>query len=191
MKRFFQSYLIPISIFFALLLSVNCQRDDICDVPEITPRLIIEFIDDDINNRDTLPKSVNSLAVKLVGDALTNSTKEDGFFTDFIETLGEAETIIRIAPNTTSISLPLSTLDDELTFEFIENFSDPENELTDTEILTFKYNRKENFINRACGFQTTFEELTVEKTTNTWISRIELLKTTITDEEDRHLLLYH
>ncbi len=191
MKRLFSNYLIPISVFFTLLFSVNCQRDDICDAIEVTPRLIINFIDEDPNNTDTLVKEVESLAVKLIVDKDNPDSEENRFFTE-IDTIENGDGTMTISsPSVTALSLPLSTLEDELTFTFTRNFGNEDASLVETDTIVFNYTRINNFINRACGFQTIFDELSVDLRTNVWMSRFQILNTTIRDEEDRHLLLFH
>ncbi len=182
MKILFFNYCMPIGLICMLLFSVNCQRDDICDSPQITPRLIIEFVDDEANVLDTISKNVEQLAVRLIVDKNNVDNVENRFVT---------ASIVDSSFTTSSLQLPLDTLKDELTFVFTKNFGDENTARIVEDTLVFKYQRAESFINRACGFQTTFDNLEVERRTNVWISDIDILTTTITNEDDRHLLFHH
>lgn len=187
MKKLFSLYNLFLVVLLVLL--VNCQRDDICDTLDVTPRIIIDFIDEDPNNTDLLVKNVQSLVVQLIVDEENLDSEENRFLTEITT---NQTTEQRSAPTVSRIILPLNTLSDEVTFSFTRNFGNEDESLIETETLKFSYTRNENFINRACGFQTTFDALEIERTTpEIWISRIEILNTTITDEEDRHLLLFH
>lgn len=182
MKIFFFNYLLPISTVFTLLLNVNCQRDDICDTFEVTPRLIINFIDDDINNSDNLTKSVTSLAVRLIVDKDDILNPENRYVTT---------SLVDSSLTTSSLILPFNTLKDTITYVFTRNFNSENEALIEEDTIVLSYKRTNNFINRACGFQTTFDDLKINRKTNVWISNDEILNTTITDEQNPHLLLFH
>lgn len=180
MKKLFSNYILATTSFIILLINFNCQRDDICDASEVTPRLIINFIDDDINNTDNLAKNVESLAIRLIVDKNNPENPENRFLTNTLS-----------APTTSSLILPLNTLDNTITYVFTRNFGNDNPALIQEDTLVFSYTSKNNFVNRACGFQTTFDNLNLKRKTEVWISNQDILKTTIIDEETRHLLLFH
>ncbi len=154
-----------------LILAVfaGCTRDDICaeDTPT-TPLLTIEF--KDITNR-LQSKAVTSLRVLVINP-------------DTIEAFqGESDTLIGI---------PLNTLATRTEFRFINNSNDTINDNTD--VLAFTYSTQDIYINRACAFKTIYNEVEVdlepEAGTN-WIEDLTLLKTTIEDETEAHLTIFH
>lgn len=156
--------------FALLLVFAGCTRDDICpEETATTPLLQIQF--KDITDR-TQSKTVSAFRV-LINDA------------DTLEVyLGESDTLVGI---------PLNTLSTQSSFQFITNSSDPLT--TNTDIVTFTYSTEDIYVNRACAFKTIYNELdaTVETETgsNNWIQDYTLLKTTIEDETDAHLTIFH
>ena len=149
-----------------MLLTTGCTRDDICD-PAITttPLLIITFKD---NANITQAKSVTGLSVRKndIDSTLVFSSTEP----------------------TDSIAIPLDTETDLTELLFILNDDDIE-ETTNGDILNFTYQREEAYVNRACGFKTTYSEFDteIEEDTNNWITSFQILQTTITDEIEAHL----
>lgn len=157
---------------FLLILGIfaGCTRDDICpeDTPT-TPLLIIQF--NDITNR-LQSKAVPSLKV-VVNDV------------DTVEAFsGESDTLVGI---------PLNTLASRSEFQFITNSNDSIN--TNTDIIAFTYSTQDIYVNRACAFKTTYSELQVdleaEVGNNNWILDFTVLKTTIEDETEAHLTIFH
>lgn len=149
-----------------MLLAAGCTRDDICD-PTITatPLLIITFKD---NANITQAKSVTGLTVR----------KNDV----------DSTLVFTITEPTDSIAIPLDTETDLTELLFILNDDDDE-ETTNGDLLNFTYQREEAYVNRACGFKTTYSEFNtqVEADTNNWITSFLILQTSITDEIEAHL----
>lgn len=155
--------------FLLLNLFAGCTRDDIC--PEdttTTPLLMIQFKDitDRLQN-----KPVSSLQVLVID-------------TDTVEAfLGESDTLVGI---------PLNTLATMSEFRFIANSNDSIN--TNTDILSFTYSTQDIYINRACAFKTIYNNLQVDlepEIGTNWIQDITLLKTTVEDETEAHLTIFH
>tara|TARA_R100000988_G_C3961416_1_gene146417 strand:+ start:232 stop:735 length:504 start_codon:yes stop_codon:yes gene_type:complete len=153
-------------VLCALLLTTGCTRDDICDpATAVTPLLIITFKD---NANITQAKSVTGLSIRK---------------NDMDSTL-----VLRITEPTDSIAIPLDTEMDNTELLFILNDDDNE-ETTNGDVLNFTYQREETYVNRACGFKTTYTEFDteVEEDTANWITSFQVLQTTITDEIEAHL----
>lgn len=160
--------------FFALaaiiLVTFGCTKDDICEeTAPTTPRLVIEFKDN--LNRDEV-KAVNALQV-LINDV--DSTEV------FVSTLA----------TDTLISIPLNTEALFSEFQFVLNSNDTIN--TNTDLLTFTYSREDVYINRACAFRVTYNDLNPMLTDDpdNWILDTAILKTTIEDETEVHLTIFH
>lgn len=156
--------------FTLLLVFAGCTRDDICPEETVTtPLLQIQFMD--ISDR-TQSKAVSAFRV-LINDA------------DTLEVyLGESDTLVGI---------PLNTLTTISSFQFIINSSD--STTTNTDIINFRYSTEDIYVNRACAFKTIYNQLEAdvepETGSNNWILDYTLLKTTIEDETDAHLTIFH
>lgn len=156
--------------FALLLVFAGCTRDDICPEETVTtPLLQIQF--KDISDR-TQSKTVTALRV-LINDA------------DTLEVyLGESDTLVGI---------PLNTLTSMSSFQFISDSSD--DTTANTDVITFQYSTEDIYVNRACAFKTIYNDVEVdvetETGTNNWILDYTLLKTTIEDETDAHLTIFH
>lgn len=161
-----QVKLVCFIILGVLLLTTACTRDDICDpAMAVTPLLIITFKD---NANPLQAKSVTGLTVRK---------------TDVDSTI-----VFRTTEATDSIAIPLDTETDSTKLLFILN-DDGNEETTNGDRLNFTYQREEMYVNRACGFKTTYSELTtqLEEDTNNWITFLQVLQTNITDEIEAHL----
>ena len=146
-----------------LLCLTACEPDDICleDTPG-TPKLIVVFYD---KNQTDTKKSVTDLQLKGVNmeRILYNAT-------------------------TDSISLPLNTLASSTSF----SITTTQNGNATEDIITFNYDPEDQFISRACGYKTIFTNLTFS-TVNTlsFISTIEILNSTISDNNNSHVKILH
>jgi len=173
LKNFLNKYNIWILVLTSLLWS--CERDDLCpqDTP-ITPQLFIEFFDNDNPTELLAPRNLIIIEEGVV--------LEDGN-TNFIVGSG------------TSVLIPLRTNSDQTRYEFILNGTDatdanPEN--IDTFIID--YERAEDFISKACGFRVTFNNVDTQDfggDDGSWIQNIELINTSITDETEAHIRIFH
>ncbi len=159
-------------LIFILILSLflGCTRDDICpeETPS-TPLLVINFKD---RANPGLTKSVDSLR---------------------IETTGDDPTLVYYSSAATdSIAIPLNTGSDLSSFRFIELAGNEDDENSD--VLTFEYNRVDDYVNRACSFRTLYANLRVNRENDGdafWITSFIILKTNIEDETEAHLTILH
>ena len=159
-----------IYVVLVVITLQGCTRDDICaeDTPT-TPLLMIEF--KDISNR-LESKAVTSFRV-LVND------------TDTLEAyIGTSDTLVGI---------PLNTRASISEFQFITNSND--SITINTDIISFTYSTQDIYINRACAFKTIYNDLQVdlesELGTNNWIRDFTILKTTIENDTEAHLTIFH
>lgn len=147
-----------------LIISLlGCEPDDIClEETPGTPEVIVVFYD---NNNPEVKKEVPNLQVKGV---------------DFEAIIHEG--------TTDSISIPLKTLLSSSSFKL----SKTENSTSFEDIVTFNYNSFDRFISRACGYKTTFKNVTVNQSNITsWIKNIELLTDSISDNKSTHVKILH
>lgn len=159
----------------------SCEKDDICpETTQTTPLLVIEFHDNASRTAaETELKDVIALRITTGDDNKTINTIED-------------------RKNTNSITLPLKSFETSTSFTFIMNSEDEEdtsNETGNSDIVTFSYINKEVFISRGCGFANNYENLT--ETFNDggdgtpWIRSIEILNSTIENQETAHVKIFH
>lgn len=172
--KYFRVLIIPILLI--VVLSISCERDDICpeDVPT-TPSLLIDIFDFE-NQEDK--KNVFGLLVAGVDR------------TDVLPGYG----IITID----DLVLPLKTDDNRTQYSLIkEAVLDDDGVLTsgNVDIITINYNRKEVFVSRACGYKTIFENvtLTVEDDGDNWILSVIPLtpNQSVEDETTTHFNIFH
>lgn len=148
-----------------MLALCACTRDDICDPnTTATPLLIVTFK----NNANPLQaKNVTNLTI----------VKND------IDS-----TVVFRANDTDSIAIPLDTDTDITELLFILN-DDNNEETTNGDLLLFSYQREETYVNRACGFKTTYSNFDTDiiEDEDNWITSFQILQTTIIDEIEAHL----
>ena len=80
---------------------------------------------------------------------------------------------------------------DSVRYRFIRNKGET-NEVID--IYEFNYERSDVYVNRACGFKTTYQDLTARKEDDgivNWILNLNILKTTVEDETEAHITILH
>ncbi|MQP23734.1 hypothetical protein GFJ94_01495 [Flavobacterium sp. LMO8] len=160
-------------ITLSLLLAVsfwNCEKDDICaEGTPVTPRLIIEFYD--ATNPSVL-KNITNLGI-------IEPTFTQGFPFNGVS----------------KIQVPLRTTADITTLNFIQNGSDTDSANDNIDLITFNYERINEYVSRACGYKTLFYlndinpiELTADG--NNWIQNIEVMQPNIETENEVHVKIY-
>ncbi len=152
-----------------LFLTLGCTRDDICTTDTSkTPLLIIRFYN--AENPQVL-KSVNNFTIVPLGDSIA---------------LFQPQSI-------DSIAIPLDTRVDLTEYVFFANANDS---IPDADVVSFTYERENEFINRACAFRTNYKNLnfTLENPTQqSWIDLI-LIKTdsvNARNQNEAHLTIFH
>ena len=82
-----------------------------------------------------------------------------------------------------SLLLPMNLMENHTTF-IIEN---------DIGIDTIKidYDRKDVFVSRSCGYKVIYESMNVSKLTSNWIKALEINNSTIENENDTHIHIFH
>lgn len=156
-------------LLLGVILSLNgCTKDDICpeDTPT-TPLLIFTF--KNVFN-PLLAKTANNIT---------------------IETDEETPIVYVSNISTDSIGVPLRTGADSVRYRFIKN-SGEDDEIID--IYEFTYERSDIYVNRACGFKTTYQNLAAMKEDDglvNWILNLNITNTTVEDETEAHITILH
>ena len=156
----------PVLLILAVFLS--CTRDDLCDPgTSVTPLLVINFRD---NANPLQSKNVTNLTVRI--------NNADSTF------------VFATSDPTDSIAIPLDTDRDASNLIFILN-DDDNAETTNADNLEFTYQRTELYINRACGFKTTYANFSADVVddTDNWITSFQVLQTEITNDNEAHLTI--
>lgn len=175
----FKSIFLILIITGIALLSLNCEKDDICDPSTpVTPRLVIKFFSVD----DNLPKNVTRLGI--VSD---NFPAADTVFNG----VGE-------------IKLALNPSSDEVEYKLILNIDNANQDIIYTDIIKFNYSRKVEYVSRACGYKTVYDlnnsvDLPPPFLLNNlfpivqgnWIKNILIENYSITSENETHVKIYY
>ena len=160
-------------ITLSLLLAVsfwNCEKDDICaEGTPVTPRVIIEFY---------------KFATPTVLENVTN--------------LGIIEPTLSTGFSFTAVSkiqAPLKTTADVTTLQFIQNGSDTDTTNDNIDVITFNYQRVDEYVSRACGFKTLFylnetNPVVLAADGNNWIQNIVVTQPNIENENEVHVKIY-
>ena len=160
-------------ITLSLLLAVsfwNCEKDDICaEGTPFTPRVIIEFYN---AATPTVLKNVTNLGV-------IEPTLSTGFSFTAVS----------------KIQVPLKTSVDTTTLRFIQNGSDTDTTNDNIDVITFNYQRVDEYVSRACGFKTLFylnetNPVVLTADGSNWIQNIVVTKPNIENENEVHVKIY-
>ena len=159
---------------FMVLLTTNCERDDVCsDATPVTPRVVVDFYD---YNNNTQLRNVTNMTLK--------STD-----TDSIITVG----------NASQVRIPLKTFEDTTTYTLTINDDENPATITRTDTLTFNYARREIYVSRACGYKTVYDldrgtgnqgVVLNNGTSGNWIRTVVIDSYTIEFENETHIRIY-
>lgn len=160
-------------ITLSVLLSVsfwNCEKDDICaEGTPVTPRVIIEFYN---AATPTVLKNVTNLGV-------IEPTLSSGFSFTAVS----------------KIQVPLKTTVNTTTLRLIQNGSDTVTTNDNIDVITFNYQRVDEYVSRACGFKTLFylnltNPVVLTADGNNWIQNIVVTQPNIENENEVHVKIY-
>lgn len=137
-----------------------------CEIDDIclestTPRLIVKFYD--ISSPDTLKS-------KKTTDLYVSAIKRDTIYK-------------KVAVD--SILIPLDVSKKHTTYKMSVKLTDIK-----TDTLSFTYDLKDIFVSKSCGYKTVFSELSVNNTKH-WIKNIKIQKTSVENEKNTHIHIYH
>jgi hypothetical protein len=175
------------------MLSLSCERDDICVEGTITtPLLVIEFLDAEQFNLtgEDVAKNTSDLWV----EAVNPNTEEINGVTVIVDPIQSSPQAV------STISIPLRVSEDVTEYRFIKDYAldDDGNQLGNEDIMTFNYSREEIFLSRACGYVTNyilsgFDGAVVTSDADNWIpsTGIRITETFIQNETVTHVKIYH
>jgi hypothetical protein len=172
---------IPVLLLLLIGLVYSCERDDICpESTATTPRLIIEF--NDITNLED-SKNVRQLTVIGIDDEGND-----------IRTL-----ISRTTTNQLALPLKIVTEGENNTsrFKLIRDadFDIDNNASTasNTDVITITYLPEFVYVNRACGFKSIFNSISieVENDDDQWVLGQNTNIENIENELNAHITLFH
>jgi len=165
-----------------LLLTISCQKDDICSASTITTPLIkVNFYD--IENDANAAKSVINLSVRAIN----------------VE--GLLDTLIKRS-TTSAIEIPLNTNSSTTEYLFTEYAADSDGEISEqnppnSDLIRFNYTRNEQYLNRACGYRILYEDVQVQiskpegDTSENWIEDFTVNDSIIDNETITYISIYH
>ncbi|MCF7560904.1 DUF6452 family protein [Sabulilitoribacter multivorans] len=179
--KYFKVLIIPILLI--AVLSISCERDDICpESTPTTPRLIIEAYDFD--NQES-SKNIFGLVVAGVDN----------------ESVLAGYNIV----STNELVLPLKTDDNTTQYTLISgasiNDNGTPNDTSDDfyngnyDTITINYSREEVYVSRACGYKIIFKNvtITIEPDGDNWILSQQPLNAnqSVEDETTAHFNIFH
>jgi len=170
-----------ITILVFLLLTISCEKDDICTTPNAdTSHLVIRFYDQ--LDQET-PKTVNNLLIVGVDNPLDVSY---------------------VAESTRdSIAIPLRILEENTSYKLIKDYvvddnGTPDDIIDDTatgneDIIILNYENEELFISKACGFKNIFNDVNIAFTVDAdnWILNTTVINNKIENENNAHIHIFH
>ena len=153
-------------ILFLSLLFSACEKDDICLLPT-TPKLVLRFYD---AANPTTVKKVERLYI----------------WADGKDTISNYKNV-----SLDSVSIPLNVNTTQTIYHFKMNTIDGNTANDITDIFTIDYTTTEEYVSRSCGFKTIFNNVTITST-NGWIqSYTPTSLTTINNETNAHVKIFH
>ena len=169
---------LKILLSFLILASLwSCERDDICaSTTPTTPHLIIRFYN--INARAET-KTVRHLSV---------NEEDNNTYVVYDRTVDSILLPLRIDAldnlNTTRFVLTMDTDYDT---------DDNNNTASNADIIEVTYTPELIYVSRACGYKSVFNNLSATRQTDAinWIVDVEVINTTINNEDAAQINIYH
>jgi len=170
-------------VVLTLLVTLGCQRDDICaESIETTPLLIIRFYDFEDPNE---LKDPQNLSVRT-----TDST-------DFVINTGGGTPIEYYRYSRDSVAIPLKTTTDLTEYVFTLNTAEDDSTATNSglrDTISFTYGRQEEYINRACAYKISYVGLKVDvdggANGSNWIQDIQIEEANVEDQNQAHVSIF-
>ena len=179
--KYFKILIIPILLI--VILSISCERDDICpDSSPTTPSVIIDIYD--FENQESNKNVFGLLVAGIDNDFILSGYN--------IVTTDELVLPLKTDDNTTQYVLikDASINDNGTPNDSTDDFYDGNND-----VITINYSREEVYVSRACGYKTIFKNvtLTIEDDGDNWILSQQPLNSnqSVEDETTAHFNIYH
>ena len=176
----FKSQNLVFAALSLMLMTISCQKDDICPASTVTTPLIkVLFFDAENLQQDDAKPAVN-LRVKAQDTTLALISRS----------------------TTTAFDLPLDTNADATDYEFTQyaaaaNGDTIQENPPNTDLLKITYSTTEQYLNRACGFRVLYDNIEVEisdpegETSGNWIKNISVQDSIIENETITYFFIYH
>lgn len=172
-------------LIFSLLVSLGCQRDDICpEATDTTPLLIIRFYD--IEEPEEL-KAPQNLSIRSV----------DSDSTDFVVNTGGSSPVSYFRFSRDSVAIPLKTNSDLTEYVLTLNTAEGDSTATNSglrDAIRFTYGRQEEYINRACAYKISYVGLKVDVDGGTdgpnWIQDFQIEEPNVEDQNQAHVSIF-
>lgn len=160
-------------IFLLLIIYAfkGCTKDDICPPDTATTANLVIAFNDIANPSNT--KSVNVLSVITDND-------------DAVEIIS--------FENTDEIAIPLNTTSDTTKYLFKRSLLSSSDTINNIDKITFVYQRREDYVNRACGFKVEYfniDPVLESEGTENWIQEIIVNRDIVNDENSAHITVLH
>lgn len=167
-----------IALLLLCFAVTNCEKDDICsDTTSTTARVFIQFY-----NSANIDNFKNAAKLRVQGVGVAN----DVALSDY--------NIV----TTNKVYLPLKTTETETQFILHKDYvlNDDGSTEGSSDIITISYTPTLEYVSKACGYKTVFENvtITVEVDSNSdWIDRITSMTNNqpISNEDEAHFNLFH
>jgi hypothetical protein len=174
---------INIFVLLIAIILIGCERDDICaETTPTTPRLRVEFYD------ATSPEDLKSVtSLTLYGEELVTDPTE----------FSAATIVYNTNENEADLPLKISSEGVETTSRFVlekdSNLRIGETGTSNKDIIEISYLPQFEYVSRACGYKSIFNNLnvTLENDSNNWISSIDVIETTVKNENTVHVRIFH
>jgi len=170
-------------LLFTVLFS--CERDDICaEGTPTTPRLLIEFYD--AASPDDL-KSVPRLT--LYGEGLVTDPTEGSNATLVFDANVNAVQLPLLIGNEGEVTSSRFILEQDTDLRLDDDASTVSN----VDIIEISYTPEFEYVSRACGFKSIFTNLSISVDNDAvpWISSIDVIETTVENENTVHVHIFH
>ncbi len=156
------------------LVILSCEKDDICaETTATTPQLILRFYDND-NIEET--KTATNLLVYGVNDV------NEAVFFEHVNFATSDSVVVPLRTDSDITRLVLHK-DLDITDFGTGNF----------DIISLSYAREDIYVSRACGFKNIYTNLeaNLETDSDNWIQNIEIVNTTVENQNSAHVKIYH
>ena len=160
-----------IVLLFIIYAFKGCTKDDICPPDTATTANLVIAFNDIANPSNT--KNVNVLSV------ITDNI-------DSVEVIS--------FENTAEILIPLNSASDTTKYLFKRSLISNSDTINNIDKLSFVYQRRENYVNRACGFKVEYvniDAILENEGSENWIQEIIIIRDTVNDENSAHITVLH
>jgi len=158
--------------FLGVLTLLACEKEDICDGEVATPNVKIAFFD-----------RANSEILKPFYRMKC-----------YVKPENSKDTLFLIFSNVSEIKLPLNINKEQTIWNLQLTQITNNDTLVSTEQMIFNYIPKAEYVSKACGYKTVFNQFSISlnnNQTNGWITNLTPLSNNIINEQNPHAKIYY